>query len=142
MRELKTDHKVVSRAVTLGVCLSQRLDQPGYTGLVVIGYDQLVRVCPAIGPDRHGFAAEDQLGPAFTKPLPAPLHFLGHSTGGRAVPAFHRVDRNTIPRSYAVKLDTIQRSSQGRFPCEKYRIVAGQIDAKFGNMIPKRLRCF
>jgi len=74
----------------------------GEVRLVLLDNNELVGVGPAIRPHRHGFAAEDQLGAAFTEPAPAPEDIAGDAAAGRAIPAFHRLNGAAVAEALAV----------------------------------------
>src|SRR5262245_625228 len=102
MSQLKADHQVIGAAESLLVSAHEDFAQFGQIALVLFANNELSWIGPSVGANRHGLAAIDQLGTAFSEALPAPAHFLCCSAGGRAVPSLHGLDRPAIADALAI----------------------------------------
>jgi hypothetical protein len=96
VRELKAEHEVIRRAVMRGVRVLQDAHQLRQPGPIFLRDDELPRVRAPVRPHGHGLRTADQFRAAFTETPPPPPHLIGHPARRRAVPAFHRLDREAI----------------------------------------------
>src|SRR5579863_5151164 len=80
----------------------QGVSQPRQIGFVLFLDDQLVWICPAIGADRHGFAAPNQFRAALATAGPSAQNLVCESASSRSVPAFHRLHGETVADFLAV----------------------------------------
>ena len=128
--ELEADDEVVGGAVALLVLGDEGFAEPGEAGLVGLVDDELVGVGAAVGPDGHGFAAEDELGAALAEALPAAEDVGGDAAGGGAVPAFHGVDGAAVAEALAVDGDGREGLGQGRGAAGGDGVFAGQLYAE------------
>jgi len=113
VRELKADDEVVGGAPLGQVLGRENIDEFCDAGLVLLVEDELVSVGPTIGADGHGFGPADELGAARPEALPAPLH-LGRRTARRgAVPAFHRMDGDTVTDTLTVNQHAFDGMGEG-----------------------------
>ena len=102
--ELEADDQVVDRTPASEVLGLEDADEFGDASLVLLIDDQLVHVRATIGAHGHGLGTADQLRTARAEALPASLHLLGDAASRGAVPAFHRVDGDTVTDGLAVDL--------------------------------------
>ena len=102
VRELKTDDKVVGGSPLGKVLGLEDVDEFRDLPLVLLVEDELIGVGTPIGTDGHGFGAADELGAARTEALPATFHLGRRSARCRAVPAFHRMDGDTVADTLTV----------------------------------------
>src|SRR4051812_36528846 len=63
--------------------------------------DELIRICPPVVPHRDRLTAPDQLCAGCPESPPAPKGGFGWVTIRRAVPSFHRVNRDSISNEEA-----------------------------------------
>src|ERR1051325_9422880 len=103
VRELKTEDQVFPRAVTFPVGGNQCFAKLRDALPVLITKDELIRVRPAICPNRHRFAAEDEFGAALAKTSPAPDHFFRPPAVTGAIPSFHRLDGDPVANALPVQ---------------------------------------
>src|SRR2546425_7267739 len=96
MGELEADDQILRIAEALFVRGQEGVAEFGQIALVSTIDNELIRICPPIGPHCHGFAAVNQLRPAFPEPMPAAEDVVGYAAGGSAIPAFHRLDSVAI----------------------------------------------
>ena len=96
VRELKPDKQPFVRARRGAVLLDEQLTQPREVILSVRAAEELIRVGPALVPDRDRFAAPDELRAARAEVAPAAARQLRGAAFGRAVPALHRVNGEAI----------------------------------------------
>ena len=102
--ELEAYDEVIDRTPAGKVLSLEDADELGDAGLVLLVDDQLIHVRPTIRAHGHGFGAADQLGAARAEALPAAFHLLRDAAGGGTVPAFHRVDGDTVTDGLPVDL--------------------------------------
>src|SRR6185369_775258 len=105
MRELKADDQILGASVSLLVRVHEDLAKLCQTCFVLLYDDELIRIGASIGPHRHRLATVNQFRPAFTKLLPTPTHFIGNAAARRAVPTFHRLNRDAVPDGLAIDGD-------------------------------------
>src|SRR4051812_22448393 len=96
VRQLKTNHQIVGRAVALLMRANEYFADLGQILFVLFDDDELIRIGSAVGTDRHSFSAVNQLRSAFAKALPATPDFLGRAARGCSIPAFHGMNRPAI----------------------------------------------
>ena len=88
-------------------------EQRGEAGAAAGRRGELVGVGPALGEHGHRLAAPDQLRDAEPKVPPAAQEDLGGRALGAAVPAFHRMDGDTVTDGLAVDLRAGNRLREG-----------------------------
>lgn len=128
--ELKTDDQIVGSSVTFPVRLNQNLPNPGQILFVPTGDDELVRIGAAIRAHGHRLTAKNEFRAALPEALPAAADFVGDAASGRAVPAFHRLNRPAIANALAVDEDAGQRLRQRRFRPADDGILTRQVKAE------------
>ena len=134
VRQLEADDEVVDRTPAGEVLGLEDADEFGDAGAVLLVEDELVHVRPPVGAHGHGLGAADQLGAARAEALPASLHLLGDAAGGRAVPAFHRMDGDAVADGLAVDLRAGDRLRQRVAGPGFDGVLEGQVDAEPGAM--------
>jgi hypothetical protein len=135
MRKLEPNHQVIRGAVALQMGLFEDPHEFRQPRLVFLNDDDLIRIRPPIGPNGHRFRPADELGAAFTKPLPAPAHFLGHATGRRPVPTFHGMDREAIANSLSVNDNVGDGLDQCRLRASFNGILTRDVDIQRRHML-------
>src|SRR5262249_1025331 len=103
MRQLKTNQQSVSRACGLTMLGQQHLTQARKVSPRVLGNHKLIRICATVMQHGNRFAAPDQLRATSPKIPPAPHRQLGWTTVRGAVPAFHRMNRETVSNRGSVE---------------------------------------
>src|SRR5207244_2156240 len=69
---------------------------------------QLVRIGAAVGADRDRLAAPDELRAREAEVAPAPPRVVAREAVVRAVPAFHRLDREAVADREAIDLERLR----------------------------------
>ena len=82
-------------------------------GLVLAINDELVWIGAAVRANRHGFAAVNDFGSAFTETRPAAQHFFADAAGGGAIPTFHRLNGIAVADAFAIYRDVLDRLREG-----------------------------
>ena len=134
MRQLEADHEVVDRTPAGEVLGLEDTHELGDAGAVLLVDDELVHVRPPVGAHGHGLGAADQLSAARAEALPASLHLFGDPAGRGAVPAFHRVDGDTVADGLAVDLGVLDRLREGIAGAGFDSVFERQIDTEPGAM--------
>ena len=101
--------------------------------------DELVGIGPAIRPDRHRFAAENQFGTAPAKIAPAAQHRLRDSACRCPIPPLHGMYGAAVPDPFAVDQEAIDRPGKGGCVAPEDRIIARQFQPQ-GRKMPAELR--
>ena len=135
VRELKTDEQIVRRAITLLVRFHEDFANLREVLFVLLDDDELIWIGPAIRPHGHCLTAVNQLGPALAETLPAPAHFVSHAAGGRAVPAFHRLNGPAIANLLSVDRGFPDRLHKGRRASDRDLVFTGQLNAERSDVL-------
>src|SRR5437764_1302478 len=117
MSKLEADQTIFDWRLSIVDCeLPERCD----VGLRVRIQRQLMRIGAPIRADRDRFTTPYQRRAALSEPLPSALRVLGRPSARRPVPAFHRLNRESVLQLATQDLDRLR---ERRFGCCQNRIV-------------------
>src|SRR5207245_8289680 len=129
------DDEIIGVAVALLMACNERLAKGGESSFVFSINDELVWISAPIRSNGHGFTAIDQLGAAFAETLPTPGDVGRDAACCGAVPAFHRLDSETVADLFAVDLDIGDFLRQRGVAASGDRVLAGDFDSKWSNVV-------
>src|SRR5262245_30527988 len=107
MRQLKTDKQTVIASAFTSMFGHKRLSQVFNVAHRVAVNHELIGIRAAVFANRNGFASPDEFCAARSEVAPpADRQFAGPSVR-RAVPAFHRLNREAVSDACAVNIDRL-----------------------------------
>ena len=112
--ELQADHEALVRAAARAMGRHQLLAQARDLFPGRVADHELRGVAAPVGTHGRRLAAPDELRPALTEMDPAPPRQLARRAFGRAVPAFHRQDAETVAGPQAVGLERTRERRRAR----------------------------
>ena len=135
MGELQADDDVV--AVIAGGFFVRGDDAFAHRGdiaLALFGHDELLGIGAAVGAHGAGLAAPQQFGAGKTEAPPTAFGVLGRATIALAIPAFHRLNRQTMADGHAVEFE---RRTERRLRAMRDDVVARHIEPERLQVVAK-----
>src|SRR5215471_9169277 len=135
MRQLKTDKQTVIASAFTSMFGHERFSQVFNVAYRVAVNQKLIGIRAAVLTHRSGFASPDEFCAACSEVAPPADRQFAWPTVRRAVPAFHRLNRETVSDVDAVNIDRLGKGGSAAFGQNR---IAWNGDAVCVQVIAKR----